>query len=724
LNFCKVEPQKALTSLREWNARNKPPLSETELGIIFQSASRGNYNYGCDDPILKKFCSKGACPFSEKEPIEIRLSDMRAELDTFPVRVKVQVMGESNKKMCCKTVSVECLECGERQSYDLSSPKNYKLLLERLRHGQEGFRRRFQSTPLCDCEKAKRRIRFSGSLDYRLLYCQDVIDPKVKWEEKTYRTERLVLIGEPKEAVLKKVKIEGIVTAFRRDDITILIYKVEPLEKPIPSSTEGFDEYFRNNEDLIEDIDGSVQTYIRGRPIEKLLATLVLHSPYELIYEGERIRGALNDLQLGETKTGKSDILEWIETNVGGEGVRGETARRTGLGFSVDPEAKAIFWGVLPRCDKEVCMIDGLDHFDTEKELPQLREAMAKQILKVSMAVSGVALYRTRIIASANPRQRTFRKYTNMAEAIREFFNDPTLVTRWDFVVPFSREDVKAEEIAKARTTPPKIPLDVFRNHVFWAWNLEPEDIIFKDEAIEEIERLFIELQEYSSDSLPLVHAEYKRVLARVSASYAVLTHNVDELGKVNVTKEHITKAYDLLWGLLEEWEYNLYVAGERKEIEIEGAEWQELLSFLTGDVWKIFSSIANKKGLQRAVLLTMVDKSARTIDSYLDELKKRNLIEHAKGYRGGYQLMDKGIAVYRKMMSLLAEKEEMKNVEQPLAERILRITQIEKPEKGKCNYCGIEAVLCWQIEEFGVRELKRACSDCGQAILARFKEG
>ena len=66
LNFCKVEPSKALTSLREWNSKNKPPLNEVELGIIFQSALRGHYNYGCNDSVLKEFCNKETCYFTGK----------------------------------------------------------------------------------------------------------------------------------------------------------------------------------------------------------------------------------------------------------------------------------------------------------------------------------------------------------------------------------------------------------------------------------------------------------------------------------------------------------------------------------------------------------------------------------------------------------------------------------------------------------------------------------
>ena len=165
----------------------------------------------------------------------------------------------------------------------------------------------------------------------------------------------------------------------------------------------------------------------------------------------------------------------------------------------------------------------------------------------------------------------------------------------------------------------------------------------------------------------------------------SVLTHNIDEDGKVNVTKDHIAKAYELLWNLLETWEYNLYVARERKLLEIGEDEWTEMLGFLTGDVLKIFSSIAEEKGIQRAVLITRLDKSARSIDGYLSELKDRNLVEHAEGEKGGYQLTERGIAVFCKIISLMAKKEEPK-VELPPKEKILSVTELEKALQGKMS--------------------------------------
>ena len=149
--------------------------------------------------------------------------------------------------------------------------------------------------------------------------------------------------------------------------------------------------------------------------------------------------------------------------------------------------------------------------------------------------------------------------------------------------------------------------------------------------------------------------------------------------------------------------------------LEIAEDEWADLLTFLTGDIWKIFRSIADEKGIQRAVLITRLDKSARTIDGYLSELKDKKLVEHAKGRKGGYQLTERGIAVFRKMMKVIAEKEEHK-VELPSKDKIVYITALEQPEEGKCCFCGKDAVLYYQVGGFE-KEWELACQDCGEVI-------
>jgi hypothetical protein len=43
--------------LIEWNIRNQPPLDQNELKRTVESIHQGNYDYGCNDPFLQRYCN-------------------------------------------------------------------------------------------------------------------------------------------------------------------------------------------------------------------------------------------------------------------------------------------------------------------------------------------------------------------------------------------------------------------------------------------------------------------------------------------------------------------------------------------------------------------------------------------------------------------------------------------------------------------------------------------
>lgn len=66
LNSKRVEPEKAWMQLYEWNLRNSPPLPGQELKNVFESALKNGYCFGCDDPLLSKFCVEEVCAISAR----------------------------------------------------------------------------------------------------------------------------------------------------------------------------------------------------------------------------------------------------------------------------------------------------------------------------------------------------------------------------------------------------------------------------------------------------------------------------------------------------------------------------------------------------------------------------------------------------------------------------------------------------------------------------------
>ena len=64
INFRRSKPDHAFYLFRFWNAKNKPKLSNEELGAIFQQAIEGGYVFGCGHEYLKDYCDKEGCVFA------------------------------------------------------------------------------------------------------------------------------------------------------------------------------------------------------------------------------------------------------------------------------------------------------------------------------------------------------------------------------------------------------------------------------------------------------------------------------------------------------------------------------------------------------------------------------------------------------------------------------------------------------------------------------------
>ena len=53
----------ATQHLEYWNQNNKPPLKYNELQKAVRNAYGKEYNYGCQNPVLKNYCVGDICPF-------------------------------------------------------------------------------------------------------------------------------------------------------------------------------------------------------------------------------------------------------------------------------------------------------------------------------------------------------------------------------------------------------------------------------------------------------------------------------------------------------------------------------------------------------------------------------------------------------------------------------------------------------------------------------------
>jgi len=650
----------------------------TMLGVDFHT----NEIYTLKE-LAKKLKLKTKAYKEEGEAKPIKLSELTAQHVGKKVTFECQLVGDIvGKAIGCEAL-VKCKACGGILDYvDLKEESNFRLL-------HRAFLKKISVRDLADVLDFSDECPESGGkhhpyvtlsednvLDYSILFVRELPENITAENENTYRklaakTWKVYFLGIPKD--IKKAQITGyVVKNPSSDEIEIIAYKVKPAAEEFarvnvtPQDHKAFERYFAP-QNLSAIASNQIAPKIIDRDFAKLSALLVLHSPLEIydIFQTARIRGYLRAIWIGDTKTGKSETgkdLTYAYYKIG-EMVFGEMSSRAGLTYTIDTDKRAIIWGSLPLNDCKFIFLDGI-HSLASEEMEQLREALEQGVIKVRRSVAGERLARVRMIATLNPRNPPMSNYFFKIQALMDtrVFKDPVDLTRWDIAAPFCIEDVKSDAIAEARPGERPIPKDVFLKHVYWAWSLRPEQIMYTQEACKSIIGRTKDLMEFVSSQYPLIHSGAREHLTRLSVAFACLTHSVTEdLEHVEVKREHVEYAYSFLMEMIQRIDYDAFIYQMRGIEKLNEEEFGQIckeLSELELEILKQLTTGA-KKSPELAARLGLSD---RAIKEHYKVLRKHNLIITSTGF--GVKLTARGIAVLKKMGGRLPSGEVVKRGE------------------------------------------------------------
>ncbi|MGB9760217.1 MAG: hypothetical protein ACPLZG_10365, partial [Thermoproteota archaeon] len=496
--------------------------------------------------------------------------------------------------------------------------------------------------------------------------------------------------------------------------VVLLVYNLLPTldvlnYKPSMEDNINFIQYFHKDiKQLEQDIDSTIATNIVGRSLAKTALALGLHSPLELNIGGKVEVATLKIIFFGDTSTGKTEILRSIDEEIGiPQYVVAEIASRSGIVAGVDKDNKIVRRGILPQNDCGYVGLDGI-HGLQGVEIKEMREVLRSGIAMVMKIVQGGALARVRIVATANLKNsRGMDDVLYKCQAIKrsEIFSDPVDIPRWDIWVPFVSSDVSDEDKAKAEYHPPAIPYDIFRKHVFWAWTLRAEDIVFSEEVKKAIEDAYLSLIKYKSNSIPIIHDGYKFVLYKLSASFAILTHNVNEDGKVAVEKKHVEYAVDFVMKLVKLWQLEEYIGKETERKSLSPEELEEIEDKLSLEPKaREALELISKEQMSLEELAEHFNLAPEYFSSSIGYLLRNlGLAESKSGRQGGYEVTDKGIAYLR------LRKEAKENMAKNGNRYYYLCKTCFEPLLDKTNFV--------ETEELSI------CNTCGRVILKGYKK-
>jgi len=664
--------------------------------------------YDEEEPLICPKCRKPA-----EDRIFVRIKDLSGGLSGKRLLLKGIILGEGETKTIPVSVNAKCDICNCIMELNLKAPE-YKPALEKLFFIKKEKINNVLSDvlprgPCKTSEGHKWQFEVKEWLDFREARIQDLIEFEEAQEREPETRSVTAILLDKGDVKVGLFDSEILIAPDNR--IMLLIHRVAPLEftedELKREEIEKVKMVFQGKSlsELEPIIDRVVAPEVRGRVKAKVAAVLTALSPRWFNVIGERnVPGCMRTLFFGDPRTGKGMILRWFwYMGIAGH-VVGETAARTGLIYSIDPELKTLSWGVLPQNDGRMVSIEGL-HGLLSEEIERFREALAQQRVEVHRVVKGAAWCRTRILADLNPNQPSLSNYPYVCRALLDSrpFYQPIDLTRWDLFIPFKREDVSVEEMYGEIPEAEEREKDAFLALVKWAWSRRTIDIKITEEAFEEAKSQFKRfLEEYGCEEFPVVHNASLWTLLRLSIALAALEFSSPNNEQLIVEKKHVEEA-SAFW----RWSLDQIELAEAKmafeEKPLTESEIDEIKTAFkeNEELQTLFLEIVNKPG-DVAELAGRLGVSEKTVKRRAAELKRLELIQRG---RRGYYATKKGIQYFRLMRETVpsvpfvpsfseAEKISGKNFEE-VEERGQKgqLGQFLKEEKT-CEVCGKPAKI------------------------------
>lgn len=307
--------------------------------------------------------------------------------------------------------------------------------------------------------------------------------------------------------------------------------------------------------EIYTDLERNV-TYVWGRRQVMLATDLVYNSVLNFYFQGQFIkRGWCETLIIGDSGQAKTTAVERLLSHYKcGEIISGESARRTGLLYSIQQQGSSwtLIWGAMPLNDGGLLVIDEFSGI-SEDDLSKMSDTRSSGICRVAGVVTGETTARTRLIMISNPRNgRQLRSESYGVTSILKLYGKAEDVRRLDFAVGVASGEVDQTVINQSILDMPEVPhiytSELCSLRTLWAWSRQPNQVKFTDDAMKAILQSSIELGNKYSAKIPLVEPADQRIkLARLSAALACTLFSTDDGSNVIVLPEHVSYIVEYL---------------------------------------------------------------------------------------------------------------------------------------------------------------------------------
>lgn len=374
---------------------------------------------------------------------------------------------------------------------------------------------------------------------------------------------------------------------------------------------------------------------IEGRPDLFGAILLTYASVTEIPWQGGIIKGWLDSMVIGDTRTGKSQLAQrFVKHLQMGSYINGENARRTGVigGVQRNGDSWIITWGAIPMNDKGLLVIDEASGLEVEdiKELSATRSSGAVTINKIA---KGEARARTRLIWLSNPRSGKNIEdfYWKGYGAFMEYIPVVEDQARFDLVLSAAREDVPhLKELRKDNLDETK-----YKNLFSFSWTVDRDNINISNDTVTEIKVVASELSAQFEGGPLVVGVAVHEKLLRLSCAFAVICGSISS-NQLNVLPKHVRFAQEFLESTLTKptLDYKSFIE-ESKKAQRQKAKNIDFVKGLVSmyPAMKVLLSAQRFRGNQVSEILGIERSEASKI---ISELLTKGLLKIS--YNGTYQ--------------------------------------------------------------------------------------
>jgi len=298
--------------------------------------------------------------------------------------------------------------------------------------------------------------------------------------------------------------------------------------------------------EIYYDFSTNLSPSMRKRDDILFACDLIYHTVLEFRFLGSEQRGWGECLIVGDTSTGKTKTAQKLLKHYQIGIIQGaENSTVAGLigGITRLESSNIMMWGLLPLNNSKLVVLDEMTGIDASVigQLTEIRgEGIASRVIAGGPRRTSA---KVRLIWLSNPRKRAMNLYDTGCDMVQEIVPNPEDISRFDFILTVSGEEVTAEQMNITYKSKPKHKYKTEASHklALWAWSRKSKHIKFTKEVEDLILKYSIEMAEKYSPAFPLVLGSTIRLkLAKLSVSLAVRLFSTEDGIVVDVKEAHV----------------------------------------------------------------------------------------------------------------------------------------------------------------------------------------